>query len=292
MMMNIRIHHQIILPQPCFAPTPPACLKGERPPVRIGTSTQPERAREQMEHYKNKNQPPAQANGGGGSDSPTCCSKITKCLATPFVLGVINVVNSILIFLTGVMFFIGLQKAQPNKLMQQALCGLYTVCAGLIFLTFSVGGGHWVDLWNRKNCGFIYTFYGRMLFILFAGSLCFALPSNDAKDATASSSMAVGASFYGSIVGYFTWANGFFNMWIICMMPEYSANIGEGAVSTKQASKPTAGPGSFQPPKQSDVRAPNEVPADAFGSNDSSWAPPSNQSAFGSGNSGEDNPFS
>ena len=76
------------------------------------------------------------------------------------------------------------------------------------------------------------------------------------------------------------------------MMPEYSANIGEGAVSTKQASQPTTGPGSFQPPKQNDVRAPDEVPADAFGSNDSSWAPPSNQNAFGSGNSGDDNPFS
>ena len=168
-------------------------LKGERPPVRIGTSTQPERAREQMEHYKNKNQPPAQANGGGGSGSPTCCSKVTKCLATPFVLGVINVVNSILILLTGVMFFIGLQKAPPNKLMQQALCGLYTVCAGLIFLTFSVGGGHWVDLWNRKNCGFIYTFYAGCcsyyLLVVYA-----LLASNDAKDATASSSLAVGAS--------------------------------------------------------------------------------------------------
>jgi hypothetical protein len=244
-----------------------------------------------MEHYKNKNQPPPQAQAPGSDGGPTCCSKFVKCLATPLVLGIINFINSACIILIGVLFFIGLPNA-GSKIIQQTLCGFYTLCAGLIFLTFSIGGGHWVDTWNRRNCGFMYTFYGRMLFILFAGSLCFALPSNDAKDATSSSSVALGASFFGSIVGYVTWFNGFFNMWIICMMPEYSANIGATANGSTNGQPKTSGPGSFQPPKQDDVRSPNEVPADAFGSHNSNWAPKTNQSAFGSGNSGDDNPFS
>ena len=246
-----------------------------------------------MEHYKNKNTPPAQqSQASGNTNAPTCCNKCIKCLATPLVLGIINFINAALIILTGIFFFVGLPKA-GSKVVQQALCGFYTLCAGLIFLTFSVGGGHWVDTWNRKNCGFIYTFYGRMLFILFAGSLCFALPSNDAKDATSSSTVALGASFFGSIVGYVTWFNSFFNMWLICMMPEYSANIGADAGSlTSGSSQAKSGPGSFQPPKQNDVRRPNEVPEDAFGSNNANWAPKTNQSAFGSGNSGDDNPFS
>ena len=50
------------------------------------------------------------------------------------------------------------------------------------------------------------------------------------------------------------------------MMPEYSANIGKALCRNKRRNQ-RPGLDLFSP-KQSDVRAPNEVPADAFGSND------------------------
>jgi hypothetical protein len=230
-----------------------------------------------MEQYKqgHTSAPAATAPQKGG-----CIS----CVTHPAVLKGINVLNGAGLITVGILYFL---RISPLSAIQQSLCGFYSIICGLIFLIFSIGFGQ-LDTCNRRNCGFVYTFYGRFLFVVFAGSLCFGLPdpAEDAAAAKAAKATLAGSAL-GMAVGFISWANAFFNLFIICMMPEYSNAIGGDAGPNVQQGAPNAGPGSFQPPSEQSVIS-NSKP-DPFGANQSWNAPDS--SAYGAGNSGDDNPF-
>jgi hypothetical protein len=92
-------------------------------------------------------------------------------------------------------------------------------------VNFSTGIIPWLDRCNRKNFGFMYTFYGRFFFIIFAGSLCFglkdpALPSVDGDVKV------YGQHWLGMLTGILSWVSGIFNVWALCNYPEYSLDRG------------------------------------------------------------------
>ena len=233
-----------------------------------------------MEQYNQRTAAP----DARGSSAQGAGSKCVKCATNPIVLKLINVINGALILLVGVLYWLSIPQ-NPTRSIQAALIGTYSIACGIIFLVFSIGFGK-IDTCNRKNCGFVYTFYGRFLFVIFAGSLCFGLPDSQqtSADAKAAGGM-LSSSVLGMVAGLLSWANALFNLWVICMLPEYSENIGANAGPETNAAG-TSGPGSFQPPSGKDVG----VPPDAFGSN-SNWGASDNSQKFGGGNSGDDNPF-
>ena len=135
-----------------------------------------------MEQYNQRTAAP----DARGSSAQGAGSKCVKCATNPIVLKLINVINGALILLVGVLYWLSIPQ-NPTRSIQAALIGTYSIACGIIFLVFSIGFGK-IDTCNRKNCGFVYTFYGRFLFVIFAGSLCFGLPdpqqtSADAKAA-------------------------------------------------------------------------------------------------------------
>lgn len=89
-------------------------------------------------------------------------------------------------------------------------------------INFSTGIIPWLDKCNRKNFGFMYTFYGRFLFIIFAGSLCFGLKDPSRPDGDES----YYSHWLGILTGTLSWISGLFNVWALCNYPEYSIDRG------------------------------------------------------------------
>ena len=92
-------------------------------------------------------------------------------------------------------------------------------------VNFSTGIIPWLDRCNRKNFGFMYTFYGRFFFIIFAGSLCFGL-KDPSLPSTSGDVIVYGQHWLGILTGILSWISGIFNVWALCNYPEYSLDRG------------------------------------------------------------------
>ena len=129
---------------------------------------------------------------------------------------------------------------------------LRQVVNGVIMINFSTGIIPWLDRCNRKNFGFMYTFYGRFFFIIFAGSLCFGL--KDPKlVSVAGNEKVFGSHWLGILTGTLSWLSGLLNVWALCNYPEYSLDRGGMLVSP-----PTEG-GKQMTPMGSNGGIPNET---------------------------------
>ena len=185
----------------------------------------------------------------------------------PKVMAVINVVNGCLVILVGVLYFLFLPSLSVacGACISEVLCGLYCVLNGLIFINFSTGCIKGLNSCNRKNFGFMYTFYGRFFFVVFCGSLCFGL--KDPTQKTVVGNVPVfGYHWLGILTGVLSWISALFNVWAMCNYPEYS--LDRGGMLTPRTT-PNEGGNVVgipmeerfkqQPPEQEQTRAANAV---------------------------------
>jgi len=181
----------------------------------------------------------------------------------PKVMAVINVVNGCLVILVGVLYFLFLPSLSVacGACISEVLCGLYCVLNGLIFINFSTGCIKGLNSCNRKNFGFMYTFYGRFFFVVFCGSLCFGL--KDPTQKTVVGNVPVfGYHWLGILTGVLSWISALFNVWAMCNYPEYSLDRG-GMLTPNEADNVVGIPMEErfkqQPPEQEQTRAANAV---------------------------------
>jgi len=142
-------------------------------------------------------------------------------------MSVLNVINGLLVILVGIMYFIFLPDLSVScgACMSDVLCGLYCVLNGIIFIQFSTGCIKGLDRCNRKNFGFMYTFYGRFFFVVFCGSLCFGLKDPSQKTVVGNE-IVFGNHWLGILTGVLSWLSAIFNVWAMCNYPEYSIDRG------------------------------------------------------------------
>ena len=142
-------------------------------------------------------------------------------------MSVVNVINGSLVILVGVLYFAFLPEifTARNPCIADTLCGLYCVLNGLIFINFSTGCIKGLDACNRKNFGFMYTFYGRFFFVVFCGSLCFGLKDPSQKTVVGNE-VIYGSHWLGILTGVISWLSALFNVWAMCNYPEYSLDRG------------------------------------------------------------------
>jgi hypothetical protein len=142
-------------------------------------------------------------------------------------MSVLNVINGALVILVGVLYFAFLPElsASCGACMSDVLCGLYCVVNGLIFIIFSTGCIKSLDKYNRKNFGFMYTFYGRFFFVVFCGSLCFGLKDPSQKTVVGND-VVFGSHWLGILTGILSWLSALFNVWAMCNYPEYGVDRG------------------------------------------------------------------
>ena len=142
-------------------------------------------------------------------------------------MSVLNVINGALVILVGVLYFAFLPElsASCDAGMSDVLCGLYCVLNGLIFINFSTGCIKGLDKCNRKNFGFMYTFYGRFFFVVFCGSLCFGLKDPTTKKVVGND-VVFGPYWLGILTGVLSWLLALFNVWAMCNYPEYGLDRG------------------------------------------------------------------
>eukprot|EP00949_MAST-11_sp_MAST-11-sp1_P004790 g4790.t1 len=181
-----------------------------------------------MSGTNNDNGQQQQHIGPARTDCEERCGRIVKCVVQPKVMYFVNLLNAGGVGFVGVFIFMSMYMGDPKypvceagACIQTVLCGFYSIVCGLIFLIFSLGFVGPLDRCNRKNFGFMYTFYGRFLFVCFAGSLCFAL-----KDASTCNEKGCQQHWIGVLVGGLSWANAIVNVWAICNYPEYTNDRG------------------------------------------------------------------
>lgn len=136
---------------------------------------------------------------------------------------IFNFLNGALVLLTGIYYWLTLPQVSDHcgACIGYVLAGAYSIMNGIIYLLVSMNCVGPLDRMNRRWCGFVYTATGRFFFIVFAGSMCFAL-----KDPAAKTSDGYKMHPLGVVAGSLSWANAFFNVWAICNYPEYTDNRG------------------------------------------------------------------
>ena len=76
----------------------------------------------------------------------------------------------------------------------------------------------------------MYTFYGRFLFVVFSGSLCFGLKDPE-HQTVVGDQIVFGFHWLGILTGVLSWMSALFNVWAMCNYPEYSLDRGGMLVS-------------------------------------------------------------
>jgi len=90
--------------------------------------------------------------------------------------------------------------------------GFYTVVFGFLLLAFELRWGEKYRARLYKYFGFIFGYFGRMVFIMFLATLCLALPSG------------IKNAWVGNTIVFTTLANGLFNCYVIYKHPAVAAD--------------------------------------------------------------------
>ena len=158
---------------------------------------------------------------------------------------------------------------------------------GLIFVIFSTGCIPWLDAYNRRNFGFMYTFYGRFFFVLFCGSLCFGLKDPD-NSSVVDGKPVYGNHWFGILTGVLSWTLSVFNVWALCNYPEYGADRGGVLRLTNNNNTGGDGGGFAKPPQQITMQEQQLGSSQQPLSTTEPAAPLVDEAAFGAA---QDNPF-
>lgn len=104
-------------------------------------------------------------------------------------------------------------KDEACPLIAMGTIGFYSVVFGFLLTAFELRWGEKYRAQLYKYFGFLFGYFGRMMFILFLATLCLALPSG------------IKNNWVGYTVGALTLCNGFFNMYVIYNHPDIRAGI-------------------------------------------------------------------
>jgi len=124
-------------------------------------------------------------------------------------LRVFNIVNALFLAVAGVLTFVLITK--PSVLL--ILSSIYIIAFSLILCCFETRFS-FVERIVYRDCGFMFRWQGRLVFFIFVGTLAF------------------GISIIGIAAGCFTVVNVIFNIYVLCVSPNYSkfkAQQGEAA---------------------------------------------------------------
>ena len=102
-------------------------------------------------------------------------------------------------------------KSDDCPAIAMATIGFYSIVFGFLLTAFELRWGEKYRAQMHKYFGFLFGYFGRMIFILFLATLCLALPSG------------LKNGWVGYTVGSLTLANGLFNCYVIYYHPDIRA---------------------------------------------------------------------
>jgi len=109
--------------------------------------------------------------------------------------GALVIAASILVFLTGIV----------DLNFTTATLACYIIAFGIVMLFVECNISN-LQSCVRAQCGFLFSFWGRAIFITFCGTLCIALDN-----------------WVGYLFGSLTFVNAMFNMYCICVHPAFTS---------------------------------------------------------------------
>jgi len=153
------------------------------------------------------------------------------------ILRTANAVNGILVMTSGVVLLtsisgceeaVAANRAEKGKtsapteahhklkddtcpLIAMATIGFYTIVFGFLLTAFELRWGEKYRDSLHKYFGFLFGYFGRMMYLLFLATLCLALPAD------------IHNVWVGYTIGSVTLANGLFNCYVIYYHPDISA---------------------------------------------------------------------
>jgi len=200
----------------------------------------------------------------------------------------LNVANAALLITTGFVRFFTLDTLEPGnggEKVSLSVLAFYTIMFGILLGGFELGWGEKFQDKLKRNFGFVFSYWGRSLFLLFAATLCFGCPVFGSSKPK--------AAWVSLVAGILTALNALFNCYVICSHPGFSGGkpkIDETApAKAKQTSEASKAADPWAKPVET------TPPADFVGGNDfygSSSNEPNPFSSVDGGNGiGDDNPF-
>ncbi len=97
-----------------------------------------------------------------------------------FYLRICNMLNAGLIIFAGVYSFVNIGNFVPSHL-SLFFVSAYLCCFGCLLCCFEIRIKS-VEAYTRENFGFMYTYVGRTIFLIFLATICFGIQSG--KEAT------------------------------------------------------------------------------------------------------------
>lgn len=119
-----------------------------------------------------------------------------------YMLRLMNLSNGLLLIVTGILVFI---TGMVNISFASITVSGYVVFFGLLMTCLECQVGNLAPKFKR-NFGFMFSFYGRTIFILFCSTMLFALNA-----------------WLGYLAGSLTAVNGIFNGYVICVHPSFKS---------------------------------------------------------------------
>lgn len=114
-----------------------------------------------------------------------------------------NLCNAVLFYLASTIYFL----LNPIPSIPGALIAIYVSCFGCGFCCFELKYFvKSIGVWYWRNFGFMFTWPGRLIFLLFVGTICLSL-----------------MNVWAYLIGIYTLANLLLNVYIICRHKEYRA---------------------------------------------------------------------